>query len=130
MEVYYIINYYIKYVELIDTVFLALKKKPLGELSRCLYTSFLLLLGRPPFSVGPNYHFPTPSSCPHVLLGNAHRFGLLRFLFTDHWFIRSFTAFLHVFHHAATACLCFNQLNGKTPVVSIIHSCLFSCVVS
>ncbi len=30
MELYYIINYYIKYVELLDTVFLALKKKPLG----------------------------------------------------------------------------------------------------
>lgn len=30
MELYYIINYYIKYVELIDTVLLALKKKPLG----------------------------------------------------------------------------------------------------
>jgi fatty acid elongase 3 len=30
MELYYIINYFIKYVELLDTVFLALKKKPLG----------------------------------------------------------------------------------------------------
>ena len=31
LEFYYIINYYYKYLELLDTVFLALKKKPLGE---------------------------------------------------------------------------------------------------
>ena len=30
MEFFYIINYYFKYWELVDTVFLALKKKPLG----------------------------------------------------------------------------------------------------
>jgi fatty acid elongase 3 len=30
MEVYYMINHYFKYLELLDTVFLALAKKPLG----------------------------------------------------------------------------------------------------
>ncbi len=30
MELYYIINYYIKYVELLDTLYLALKKRSFG----------------------------------------------------------------------------------------------------
>lgn len=74
LEFYYLINYYFKYLELIDTVFLALKKKPLSE-----------------------------SHTDH----SPHNYAK-----------GSRTAFLHVFHHAATAALCYTQLDGKTSVVS------------
>ena len=67
------INYYIKYLELIDTVFLALKKKPLGDAHDSLPPSDLTYTFR--------------------------------------------AAFLHVFHHSATALLCFTQLNGQTSIV-------------
>lgn len=73
---YYMINYYFKYVELIDTVFLVLKKKPLGK-----------------------------------------SFQLIR---TTESQLR--LAFLHVFHHAATAVLCYTQLNGETSVQWVVIS--------
>lgn len=82
MEFYYMINYYFKYLELIDTVFLALKKKPM----------------RKPLN---HFCFFLPT-CFHL-------------------------EFLHVFHHSATALLCFTQLNGKTSIVSLTRSFLSSC---
>lgn len=74
------INYALKYVELIDTVFLALKKKPLSTFH--IFYSFMPCVKR--------------------------RAAMLT----------SSPAFLHVFHHSATAALCFSQLNGQTAVVS------------
>jgi fatty acid elongase 3 len=88
LEFYYIINYAFKYVELIDTVFLALKKKPLS--TSCL--SYTLFHSDRPIEFSP--------------------------------------AFLHVFHHSATAALCFIQLNGKTSVVSRYPSLGFAPVLS
>lgn len=79
MEFYYMINYSFKYLELLDTVFLALKKKPLGKSETARYTHI---------SIKPS----------------------------------SVVAFLHVFHHSATALLCYSQLNGKTSVVSALAS--------
>ncbi|KAL0071971.1 Fatty acyl-CoA elongase/Polyunsaturated fatty acid specific elongation enzyme [Marasmius tenuissimus] len=72
MEFYYMINYYFKYLELLDTVFLAFKKKPLGK--KFIFGAFMLF---------------------------------------DR---RVFVAFLHVFHHSATALLCYSQLEGKTSI--------------
>jgi fatty acid elongase 3 len=78
------VNYYIKYVELVDTVFLALKKKPL---SPCVKVLSLFNLQLIVFSLG-------------------------------------IAAFLHVYHHSATALLCYTQLNGKTAIVSAQIRCV------
>ena len=65
------LNYLVKYVELIDTIFLMVKKKPLSKKRR------------------------VPKDEPQL--------------------IRS-AAFLHCYHHPATALLCYTQLIGHTSV--------------
>lgn len=86
LEFYYIVNYYFKYLELLDTVFLVLKKKPLGSYCFSLFASI----------------------STNRLTARAH----------SHWS----TAFLHVYHHAVTAFLCFTQLNGRTSIVRSLFS--------
>ena len=72
LELYLLINYYFKYYEFVDTIFLALKKKPLSKICcSCSWTVLMVL-----------------------------------------------AAFLHVYHHSATAILMFVELNGRTTVVS------------
>jgi fatty acid elongase 3 len=88
------VNYYIKYVELIDTVFLVLKKKPLRECDTRIGTE------PPACYCGPSTQF-RPSTC----LRNIH------------YLSEPNEEFLHVFHHAATAVLCYTQLEGETSVV-------------
>lgn len=90
---YYMINYYIKYVELIDTVFLVLKKKPLGKHHRVAWRTFRRL----------------------ALLADLGATDGRR----DKTELTG-TAFLHVFHHSATAVLCYTQLNGETSVQWVV----------
>ena len=76
LETYYIYNYLFKYWELLDTMFLVVKKKPLGESIRIAIDSRKGLTCR--------------------------------------------AAFLHVYHHAATAILCYTQLHGATSISWVV----------
>lgn len=87
LQTFYIINYFIKYYELLDTVFLVLKKKPLGS-SPSREASLCPFPGAPCLTLSPASARPS--------------------------------AFLHVFHHSATAVLCFTQLEGETSVQWVV----------
>lgn len=96
LETYYIINYLFKYWELADTLFLVVKKKPLGA-----FLSFQLET--------------RPGTCSHFVVEEADLNALFPLLACHLFYFVScneLIAFLHVYHHSATAVLCYTQLHG------------------
>lgn len=118
LETYYIVNYLFKYWELADTLFLVVKKKPLGGFSSLsplllhftlnaalLDASLCLECAEADFDLYSVLPLPTPNYFSHL----RHCVS---------------TAFLHVYHHSATAVLCYTQLHGTFTFITLSISCL------